>query len=168
MEIIFPIFILVICCIPIYRAIRDAAWSKAINECVANYYNSGHEVVLKKRDARLNGVFASIPQSKVSEIEGDGYLIMFRDATAKEVRLVRKITLNADLAEKAKKSEISKYMIGNSIIVIEEVELSNSSIKALQDGDVKRAGYLHLYEARKGYPSYTKCQEIISWISGEG
>lgn len=77
--------------------------------------------------------------------------------------VVKKIELSPELLKEAKKSYISKYIQGNCIMVVEEVEMSSTVKHMTQTHKVNAFQSLE----SQGYPSYFKIEEIISWLRGE-
>lgn len=78
-------------------------------------------------------------------------------------KLIKKIELSSEMLKDAKKSKISKYVKDDSIIVIEDADISAS----IMDMPTNKALHAYDVQASKGYPSMKKCIEIIEWLSGK-
>lgn len=80
---------------------------------------------------------------------------------------VNKIELTDALLEKAKNSNISKYIKDNYIIVYDSdaVQIPDYVAKSLLTGSTDAMNLASSYTAM-GYPTYSKCEEIKNWICG--
>ena len=79
---------------------------------------------------------------------------------------VHEIILSADLAEKAKKSEIKEYLHGNTIRIVEKIKPSAYCAHLMKSGQRLAAASQLKLEESEGYPTREKCQAIIDWLCG--
>ena len=78
-----------------------------------------------------------------------------------EDKTVYKISLTSELYNKARKSSISKYLNNNGQIMVVDPKL-NKYEKEIRNMEMQ-AGLFKTY----GFPSRTKCNEILDWICSD-
>lgn len=78
---------------------------------------------------------------------------------------INKVKLSGELLEKAKKSNISKYIKDGCIVVYDKdaVKLPDHVAKALATGSTKALNSAMQFNTM-GYPTYEKCEKIKCWI----
>lgn len=77
---------------------------------------------------------------------------------------VHKICLNSELLEAAKDSPIKEYIVDDKIIVVGETGVSMGTAAMYRTGNTLSAVNTFQKEQTEGYPSFTKCLEIMDWL----
>lgn len=75
---------------------------------------------------------------------------------------IQRIKLSKELLEIAKKSRINKYLDGEYIVIVNPVYMPPELASMEPTMAVNIATSLQV----KGYPTASKCQEILSWLCG--